>query len=488
MRKVGWTSWFCALALLAGCGDAQVNDDSPYDDEASDAEDSGTEVAVSGSVSVALTQAPTGVRCVRVLSTGAAAGDRRKTVTTGGSTVLDLGRLPAGASTFVVSAFNVACPTGTAAFTTEATWVGDATSVELRAGEPTVIHVTLFPAGSTSVGVDFRKQIKSVFAAGASTYLRFTDDSVAGLGWISQLGIGDFGNVTMFSEAGNAQYGLQANGTVLYRGYLHFAPNGYANIATPVPGLPSGMTDLWTGADAGCARNVGGEVYCWGENRSDRFGLGSTTAITAARVMPALRDAVKMAIGYNHACAIMRDGRAVCAGLGINGQTGSGGTYNNSSFYDVQNFRGAVDLATHSYATCGVRANGDVLCWGGHFWGSLGDGSTAIRPYPGRVPLPGFAVQVVAGQTHFCARLKTGEVYCWGGNSTGQVGDGTGLDQSYPQRVVGLEGKVVQLGAGGSHNCALLEDRSLWCWGDNSYGQLMDGSTVARFVATPAQW
>jgi alpha-tubulin suppressor-like RCC1 family protein len=33
-----------------------------------------------------------------------------------------------------------------------------------------------------------------------------------------------------------------------------------------------------------------------------------------------------------------------------------------------------------------------------------------------------------------------------------------------------------KVAAGGAHTCAIKEDGSLWCWGNNKYGQIGDGS------------
>jgi alpha-tubulin suppressor-like RCC1 family protein len=81
-------------------------------------------------------------------------------------------------------------------------------------------------------------------------------------------------------------------------------------------------------------------------------------------------------------------------------------------------------------------------------------------------------VQLVAGASHTCALLDTGEVSCWGDNDRGQVGDGTTTRWLYmPTTVVGLT-QVRDVGAGWSHTCAATTVGDLFCWGDNTYGQL----------------
>ena len=91
---------------------------------------------------------------------------------------------------------------------------------------------------------------------------------------------------------------------------------------------------------------------------------------------------------------------------------------------------------------------------------------------------------VVAGRSHSLALKSDGTVWAWGNNSTGQLGDGSTTDRWTPVQVSGLSG-VIALAAGSEHSLALKSDGTVWAWGDNSNGQLGDGSTRNRF--TPVQ-
>ena len=85
---------------------------------------------------------------------------------------------------------------------------------------------------------------------------------------------------------------------------------------------------------------------------------------------------------------------------------------------------------------------------------------------------------VAAGKQHSCVLSDQGAVYCWGANDEGQLGDGTQTDSSTPVESLSLgHGRyAVSLAAGDEHTCAILDNGSVKCWGDNSYGQLGDGS------------
>jgi alpha-tubulin suppressor-like RCC1 family protein len=94
--------------------------------------------------------------------------------------------------------------------------------------------------------------------------------------------------------------------------------------------------------------------------------------------------------------------------------------------------------------------------------------------------------RVAAGEGHACLRTRDGLVHCWGDDTAGQLGRGTpGEPSPGAVKVEGLTG-VVTIAAGDKHTCALTADKSVWCWGQNSQGELGQASTAAP-IATPTQ-
>ena len=85
--------------------------------------------------------------------------------------------------------------------------------------------------------------------------------------------------------------------------------------------------------------------------------------------------------------------------------------------------------------------------------------------------------RIAVGSEHSCV-VEDGQVYCWGNNSSGQLGTGTNKSSTIPVKVPGLE-HVFAISAGLHHTCA-LDSKSLKCWGNNQYGQLGDGTKVNR--------
>jgi len=123
-----------------------------------------------------------------------------------------------------------------------------------------------------------------------------------------------------------------------------------------------------------------------------------------------------------------------------------------------------------------LGANGTVWSWGQNTSGQLGDGGQVDRPRtPAQVPGLTGIVQVAAGDTHSLALRNDGTVWAWGENSAGQLGDGTTTDRYLPVRVAGLTG-VTRIAGGDRHSLAIIALGEVAAWGSNGSGQLGIGS------------
>ena len=96
------------------------------------------------------------------------------------------------------------------------------------------------------------------------------------------------------------------------------------------------------------------------------------------------------------------------------------------------------------------------------------------------------AVALGAGQSHTCALLKDRSVWCWGANGEGQLGDGTTSSRSNPEAVTGLT-DITEISLGAAHTCALRLDGTVSCWGRGAEGQLGDGLQAGSPTPTSVQ-
>jgi alpha-tubulin suppressor-like RCC1 family protein len=137
--------------------------------------------------------------------------------------------------------------------------------------------------------------------------------------------------------------------------------------------------------------------------------------------------------------------------------------------------------------TCGLTSAGTAYCWGDNSYGQIGDGTTTQRLTPVAVQGGLVFTALTGGGQHTCGRTSAGAAYCWGYNATGALGDGT----SGPNRLtpVAVQGGLVftALTAGFIHTCGLTSAGAAYCWGDNSYGQLGDGTGTYRLTPVAVQ-
>jgi alpha-tubulin suppressor-like RCC1 family protein len=264
----------------------------------------------------------------------------------------------------------------------------------------------------------------------------------------------------------------------------------------PVPASTSGLSgasSISAVRSTACAL-VGGAAKCWGSNSYGQLGNGNTTdSLLPATVMGlgSGTTAISMndGLGHGHVCAVV--GSSVkCWGYNGDGELGNGSTVDSNVPVQVQGLTSTVlSVAAGVDHTCVLVSGGVVRCWGSNTYGQLGN-LNASNPALTSVAvqsLSGAATAVVAGDQFTCAIVSTGScgsgllskaVQCWGSNSAGQLGTfGFSSGTSTPQTVCPLS-NVVEIAAGGSHACALINDGSMRCWGDNHDGELGNGRTL----------
>ena len=90
---------------------------------------------------------------------------------------------------------------------------------------------------------------------------------------------------------------------------------------------------------------------------------------------------------------------------------------------------------------------------------------------------------MIATGAHGAALATAGTISCWGDNTYGQLGDGTTARHGTPGAISG-GATWLSVAAGGWHTLAVKADGTLWCWGRNNMSQIGDGTTTDRLVPT----
>ena len=303
------------------------------------------------------------------------------------------------------------------------------------------------------------------------------------------------------------------------------------NLSTIDLGKDFVATEIATGFGHICALLNTNEVKCWGRNDYGQLGQGHTNHLgdgldesgesEMGDNLPVIdlgTNVIVKAIvaGQDYSCALINDGDVKCWGWNGYGQLGQGHDDNigddpsemgdNLPTIDLGEDVSVKAIAAGYLHVCVLLNTDEVKCWGSNFSGQLGQGH--------RNPLgdglngseesemgdnllvvdlgEGVFVQtVVAGGLHTCTLLNTGKVKCWGSNSSGQLGLGhvehlgDGFSRSGESEMgdnlltidFGVDAVVKDITAGYRHNCVLLGNDQIKCWGKNSSGQLGQGHT-----------
>jgi len=272
------------------------------------------------------------------------------------------------------------------------------------------------------------------------------------------------------------------------------------------------------GREHTCVLLDNGDLKCFGRSNFGQLGYGNENSLgdeagEMGDALPAVdlgsgRSAVKVAAGGSHTCVLLDNGDLKCFGLGLYGQLGGGNTdYMGDDTGEMGDDLPAVDLGTGRSAvkvavgedhTCVILDNGDLKCFGEGEYGRLGQGNTndlgdgagemgddlpAVDLGTGRS-----AVQVVAGGRHTCVLLDNDDLKCFGygfsGNlgtgNTDNLGDGAGeMGDDLLAIDLGTGRSAVQVTAGWIHNCVLLDNGDLKCFGIGLDGRLGYGNTDA---------
>jgi hypothetical protein len=209
-----------------------------------------------------------------------------------------------------------------------------------------------------------------------------------------------------------------------------------------------------------------------------------------------LEGVIDVAGGNYFACARMRSGGVQCWGSNGEGELGRGttsaaslGTWSDPPAPVVGLGHTPERIETIGATTCSV-SNGQLWCWGsaddsffadGRDWDEKSAEPYPIEAKPVRLGVPPF--KEVARNGGLCLIHEDGSVWCWGPAAYNEMLDGRKKPyepgfpsvQPRPRKLPQLGNDNFRIYGGNGHYCVWKTDASVWCWGDNTSGQIQRG-------------
>ncbi|HEX3491883.1 MAG TPA: hypothetical protein VHU92_21230 [Streptosporangiaceae bacterium] len=256
--------------------------------------------------------------------------------------------------------------------------------------------------------------------------------------------------------------------------------------------LPAGVT--FTATRAGCQDTVAltakGTAYAWGNDTFGEVGDGGTATARTKPVAVKLPGGTRLTsvrAGCDHDLALTSKGTVLAWGFNGYGQLGDGTTKDRHTPVAVKMPKGTkvTAISTGCEDSLAMTSTGKLYAWGFNKYGQLGDGTKKNRHTPVQVKLPaGAKVSTIAGGCdHTLAQTSQG-LFGWGQNTFGQLGNGTTTSTDKPVPIVILIrgptlGNIVGLFGGCEDSMALFSKGALFAWGNNNSGQLGNGTTTS---------
>ena len=239
-----------------------------------------------------------------------------------------------------------------------------------------------------------------------------------------------------------------------------------------------------------CGATGSSALYCWGKNESGRLGDGTTADRTTPTQIGTDQSWTTVSAGYDHTCAVTTSGVGYCWGDNTYGKLGTDDlpSVDQLSPTAVSGSYSWKSISAGESFSCGVTTAAEGYCWGQNSYGQLGIGTRSnldvITAVPTLVNGSHSWKVISVGQSQACGITNSGEAYCWGRNDYGQVGDGTTEHGTAPTLVSG--GHTWQsISAGVSHTCAVTASGDAYCWGSGSNSRLGTGGPSFSGHPTP---
>lgn len=253
---------------------------------------------------------------------------------------------------------------------------------------------------------------------------------------------------------------------------------------TPIQ-VPGAWQTVSTGRYHTCAIKTDATMWCWGKNSTGAVGTGGTTDVLSPTLI-AGSGWNTISGGADHTCGTQSDGTLWCWGVNSSGAIGTGDTSSGHTTPTKVTGTGWRSVVTGWESSCGIKTDNTMWCWGGNTMAQLGRGGKSnAETTPALVSGAANWRSAHAGYYFYCGVKNDDTLWCWGQNENGQLGRGS--TSNFESTIVQVAGGAVwsTVGGGNEHACAIRTDATLWCWGENEFGQLATGNITDK--TTPTQ-
>ena len=225
----------------------------------------------------------------------------------------------------------------------------------------------------------------------------------------------------------------------------------------------------------------------WGQNTNGQLGLGNTTNYSSPNQIGAGTDWAYVNGGYNFSFAIKTDGTAWAWGTNGYGPLGLSDRTGRSSPAQIGSLTNWLSITAGSYSAIAVKTDGTLWGWGRNQLGEIGKGNTTSYSSPVQVgSLTNWSYATIKN-TDYCIAVKTdGTLWCWGNNSNGQLGLGNTTSYSSPKQIGALTDWTNNIAVCQETTAAIKSNGSLWTWGRGYLGTLGNNG-AANYRSSPVQ-
>ncbi len=279
--------------------------------------------------------------------------------------------------------------------------------------------------------------------------------------------------------------GLKNDGTIWAWGGNLFGNLGLGHSNDEYLPVQIGSDNNWTQISGGLFHTLAlqndSSLWAWGSNFYGQVGDGTSNPVAVPTKISSDKWIAIFAGGVN-SFAIKADGTLWAWGDNGYNQVFAGNTSDQLDFMQIGTSTWKK-ISGGSNHVMGIKSDNTLWAWGDNYYGQFGDGSNSASANPVQIGNQQWK-DLAAGKDHTIAIQSDGTLWAWGNNLYGGLGTGNTNAVNTPLQI-GVENtwNTVYAPNFSSYSFALKNDKSLWSWGVNYYGQL--GAGTHNDIYTP---